>query len=235
MEQNIAESPVLFNAWTWAEKNKKLLIYAAIGLGVVGCVIYYQTQAHSEKLAAAGKELSQTIFTQMGRPDHAATAEALLKVAGNHPGTPAGAQALLLGAGNLFTAGKFAEAQAAYERFRKEYPGDTLMAQAVYGAGAALAAQAKWEEAGRAFKEVVDQHAKAPVARQAKYALAHAYEAQGKPEQALPLYQDILRDGFGGAVANESAQRAEALAASIKLPITPSPMVAATNAAPAKP
>lgn len=233
MEQNIAESPVLFNAWTWAEKNKKLLIYAVAGLGVAGIVIYYQVQARSEKVAAAGKELSQTIFTQMGRPDLAATAEALLKVANTHAGTPAGAQALMLGAGNLFNAGKHPEAQAAYERFRKEYSGNPLMPQAIYGAGTALAAQGKWDDAARAFKDVVDQHAKAPVARQAKYALAHAYEAQGKPEQALPLYQDITRDGFGGSVATESAQRAEALALHIKPP-APSP-IEATNVAPAKP
>lgn len=233
MEQNIAESPVLFNAWTWAEKNKKLLIYAVAGLSVAGIVIYYQVQARSEKVATAGKELSKTIFTTMGRPDLTATAEALLKVADTHPGTPAGAQALLLGAGNLFNAGKFPEAQAAYERFRKDYSGNTLMPQAIYGAGTALAAQGKWDDAARAFKAVVDQHAKAPVARQAKYALAQAYEAQGKPEQALPLYQDITRDGFGGSVASESAQRAEALALQIKLPAT-SP-IEATNAAPAKP
>lgn len=231
MEQNTAESPILFTLWAWAEKNKKQLIYAAVGLGVAGVVIAYQMHARTEKRIAAGKNLSQTIFTEMGRPDVAATADALLKVAAANAGTPAGAQALLLGANSLFNAGKYADAQAAFERFQKENAGDVLVAQAIYGAGTALAAQGKQDEATRAYKQVVDQHSKAAVAKQAKFALANAYEVQGKPELALPLYQDVMRDGMAGSLGNEAAQRAEILQSTL-LPSLPAPD---TNAAAAKP
>lgn len=234
MEQTTVESPVLLSLWAWAEKNKKQLIYAAVGLGVAGCVIAYVIHARAEKQMAAGKELSHAIFTQMGRPDVAATADALLKVAAANPGTPAGAQALLLGATSLFNAGKYAEAQAAFERFRSENSGDALLPQAIYGAGTALAAQGKWDEATRAFKEVVEQHAKAVIAKQAKFALANAYETQGKAELALPLYQEVMRDGTGGSLANEAAQHAEVLLAKVGPVVSPAAS-ATTNATPAKP
>ena len=234
MEQNTAESPILFTLWAWAEKNKKQLIYAAVGLGVAGVAIAYQMHSRAEKRIAAGKELSQTIFTQMGRPDVAATADALLKVANANAGTPAGAQALLLGASSLFTAGKYPEAQAAFERFQKENSGDVLVAQAIYGAGTALAAQGKLDDAARAYKQVVDQHSKSVVVKHAKFALANAYETQGKPELALPLYQDVMRDGMAGSLANEASQRAEVLQAKL-LPSLTAPAGEATNAVPAKP
>lgn len=231
MEQNTAETPILLNALAWADKNRKQLIYAVAGLGVVGLVIGYMTWSKAEKEVIAGKDLSQVVYGQVGRGDAAAAADALLKVAANYSGTPAGAQALLLGANSFFNAGKYADAQAAFERFRKEYPRDALVAQAIYGAGTAFAAQGKWDEATRLYKEAVDLHPKAPVAKQAKFALASAYETQGKADLALSLYQDILRDGTGGSLANEAAQRAEALFA--KMPPPPSnPPSSATNSAP---
>jgi outer membrane protein assembly factor BamD (BamD/ComL family) len=231
MEQNTVETPTLLNALAWADKNRKQLIYAVAGLGVVGLVIGYMTWARGEKEEAAGKDLSQAIYNQMGRGDFGTAADSLLKVAANYNGTPAGAQALLLAANSQFNAGKFADAQATFERFRKDYPGDALVAQAIYGAGIALAAQGKGDEATRLYKEAVDLHPKAPVAKQAKFALASAYEAQGKADQALTLYQDILRDGMGGSLVNEAAQRAEALHAKLTPPPSPS-AGAVTNLAP---
>ncbi len=238
MEQNIVEAPILFNAWAWAEKNKKQLIYGAIGLAVAGLVIGYAVWSRGEKEAAAGKELSQAIYGQMGRANNAETAEALLKVAANHAGTPAAAQALLLGANNLFTAAKYPEAQAAFERFQKEYPQDSLVAQAVYGAGTTLAAQGKWDDATRVMKEAVDKYPNAPIAKQAKFALGHAYEMQGKFDLALPLYEDVLRSGGNGLVVNEAAERAEVLRAKLPpvvLGIDATPSAVATNAPTAKP
>jgi len=234
MEQNTAEIPVLLNLLAWAEKNRKQLIFAVVGLIVVGCVIAYLNHAQSEKQIAAGKELSQTIFKEMGQPDVAATSAALLKVAAANAGTAAGGQALLLGANSLFHAGKFAESQAAFEQFRKENPGSPLLPQAIYGAGTALAAQAKWDDAIRCFKEVVDQYGKTVVAVQARFALGAAYETVGKGELALPLYQEVMRGGVAGSLANEAAQRAEALSAKL-LPVMSPATNATTEVVPAKP
>lgn len=234
MEQNTAEMPVLLNLLAWAEKNKKQLIFGVAGLTLVGCVVAYLSHAQSEKQIAAGKELSQTIFKEMGRPDVAATSEALLKVAAANAGTTAGAQALLLGANSLFHAGKFAESQATFERFRNENSGSVLVPQAIYGAGTALAAQAKWDDAVRCFKEVVDLYSKSAVVTQAKFALANAYETQGKSDLALPLYQEVMRAGMAGSLANEAAQRAEVLSAKL-LPALTTATNAPSEVAPAKP
>ena len=109
------------------------------------------------------------------RGDAAAAADALLQVAANYSGTPAGAQALLLGANSFFNAGKYADAQAAFERFRKEYP-VMRWSPKRFMARVAFAAQGKWDETTRLYKEAVDDlRPKTPVAKQAKFALASAY------------------------------------------------------------
>lgn len=226
MEQNIAETPFLLNAWAWIEKNRKQVIFGAVAVVVAVAVAGYTSWAAKEKRVAAGKELSRAAFSAEARQGGQTAAETLLKVAAANPGTDAGAQAILLAANELFQAGKHADAQAAFERFRKEYPGNKLTPQAIYGNGTALAAQGKWDEAVLAYKECVERHATASVAPYAKFALARAYESQGKSDLALPLYQDVLKDGENRSFMDQAAQRVEAL-----LPkFTPPATGTATNA-----
>jgi outer membrane protein assembly factor BamD (BamD/ComL family) len=239
MEQNIVETPFMFQAWAWAEKNRKPLTYGIVGVAVAGLVIGYTVWSKKQQEIAAGQALSRAFYEQAtGRIDATAAVEAMMKVATANLGTPAGGQALLMAGSGLFNSGKYAEAQAAFERFKREYSGSPLTAQAIYGVGAALAAQGKFDEAARAYKESADRYPQSPVAMQAQYSMAAALAAQGKLEEALPLYEKVAGVGMGNSLGNEAALRAEELRAKLPPPAMISPVTPATittNTAPGTP
>lgn len=239
MEQDIIETPFLFRAYAWAEKNRKLLIFGLAGLVGVGLIIAYVSWSKKEQELAAGQALSRAFYEQAtGRVAAAAAVDAMMKIAGANQGTQPGAQALLLAGSGLFNSGKFAEAQATFERFKREYSGSPQTAQAIYGIGASLAAQGKFAEAAIAYKESADRYPQSPVAMQAQYSLAAALVAQGKLEEALPLYEKIAGVAMGNSLGNEAALRADELRD--KLPALPAFNPAApadfpTNPIPATP
>jgi len=217
MEQNIVESPFMFQAWAWVEKNRKQLIIGVVVVIVAGLAIGYLTWSRKAQELAAGQALSRALYEQAtGKADAGFTAEALLKLSAANNGTQAGAQALMLAASGLFNSGKYPEAQAAFEKFGREYAGNRLAAQALYGIGATLAAQGKLDEAARAYKDSADRFPQSPVANQAQFSLAATLVAQGKLAEALPLYEKVGMTAQGSSLGNEAMLRAEELSA--KLP-----------------
>lgn len=238
MEQNIIETPFLFQAWAWVEKNRKQVIYGVVAVVVAGLAVAYLSWSKKEKELAASQALSRAFYEQAtGRIDAATAADTLLKVAAGNGGTQAGAQALIFAGTGLFNTGKYAEAQAAFERFGREYSGNPLAAQAIYGVAAALSAQGKSDEAARAYKESADRFPLSPVANQAQYSLAVTLAAQGKLAEALPLYEKVAGAAMGNSLGNEAALRAEELRVQlppIPLESAPTPSVVPTNS-PAKP
>lgn len=103
--------------------------------------------SHQEKETRAGQALSSALVTRaFSRTE---SPEAILSVATTYAGTQAGAQALLLGAGELFAGGKPVEAQAQFERFLREYPSHPFAAQANLGLAASIAAGESWTKPRR--------------------------------------------------------------------------------------
>lgn len=232
MEQNIVESPALFNAWAWVEKNRKQVILGVSAVAVVGLIIGYSSYARSAKEQAAGQALSQAFFTGLAsRTPSGDVGAQLLKVATDNSGTQPGAQALLLAGGVLFNSGKFAEAQAAFDRFAQENAGNPLAAQAYYGSGVSLAAQGKPTEAVQAFKSAADRFPNSPVAALARYSQAAALASQSQWADAVALYEEVSRTAAGTSLGNEAALRADELR--VKLPPPAIVPAAATTSAPA--
>ncbi len=229
MDTNIEESPAIFNLMAWIEKNKKQVVFGLIALVVIAIGIASNNASKREKEQKAGQELSRALLSPLlNRTSQAESADGLLKVASANGGTQAGQQALLLAGGALYGGGKFAEAQAAFERFGREHSSSELAPQAVYGIGAALAAQGKLDEAGKSFKDVVDRYPNSQVAKQARYSLAGVLNTQGKLEQAATLYEEVARSDAGSSLGNEAAQRADEIRAKLPAVVPPAP-VAATN------
>ncbi|MCU0786077.1 MAG: tetratricopeptide repeat protein [Verrucomicrobia bacterium] len=227
MEQNVAGLTVFEQAWAWFEANKKQVSWGAGILVIVGVIVSYYVWSQGEKEISAGEALSDAVAAAVSSGSYAESADAYLKVAAAHPGTSAGARALLAAGGALFTQGKYAEAQAQFQKFSRDYPDSPFRGQAMLGVAAALDAQAKPEEAARAYKELIDRHPGETLVPQAKFALARIYESQNKLGQALGLYEDISRAQSYGSVVNEAGIRAEALRS--KLPAQASaPTAAAT-------
>ena len=81
-----------------------------------------------------------------------------MKVAATYPKSSAGARALLLAAGSLFTEGKYPEAKTQFERFTRDYPDSPFMGEALLGIAACLDAQGKTAEALAAYKDLIDRH-----------------------------------------------------------------------------
>jgi tetratricopeptide (TPR) repeat protein len=223
MEQNIADSPFLFTAWAWFDKNKKQVLFGAVAVAVAGFVIGLIVWSKKQNEVKAGEALSQALLAQITSAGKAEAAEGLLKVASAYSGTPAGAQAMLLGAGALFASGKYAEAQPHFERFNRDYAGHPLVAQAKLGLAACLSAQGKMEEAALAYKDLADRYPSANTVPQARFALAGIYESQGKLDDALNLFEQVARADANTSLGSEAGMRAEEIR--LKLPPIPMPDV----------
>lgn len=229
MEQNIAESPLLLNAWAWVDKNKKQVVVGAVVIAAAALVAGLIIWSKKEKEVQAGEALSQALLTQMSAAANPEGAEGLLKVAATYPGTPAGAHAILLGAAALFADGKYQEAQPYFERFTREYAGHPLVAQAKLGLASCLAAENKLPEAAQAYKELADRYSDSNTAPQARFALAGIYETQGKLEDALNLFEQVARTDPNGSLGSEAGMRAEEVRLKLPPVVVPSAAPVATT------
>jgi predicted negative regulator of RcsB-dependent stress response len=226
MQQDITESAHFFKFWAWFEKNRRQIAWSVGGVVAVAAVIAFVIWSRKEKEVRAAQALSSALSAHgFGRVE---SPEALLKVAAASGGTEAGAQALLLAAGELFAAGKPAEALPQFERFLREHPGHALRQQAMLGVAASQAAQGKLDEAASAYKNLVDRFPNANTAPQARFALAGIYESQGRLDQALRLFEEVARADTGGSLGTEAGLKAHEL--QLKLP-PPAPMLAPSTAA----
>ena len=209
MEQNITESAYFFKLWAWFDKNKKQAAWGAAGVTVAGVVVGTFIWSQQEKEITAGQALSSVLVAQTF--SRIESPEVMLKVATTYAGTRAGAQAILLGAGELFAAGKPAEAQAQFERFLREYPAHPLAAQANLGLAASYAAEGKLDDAAKTYKSLVDRFPNANTAPQARFALAGVYETQGKLEPALRMFEEVAGADLSGTLGSEAGMRAHEL------------------------
>jgi tetratricopeptide (TPR) repeat protein len=231
METEVAQLPLWQKAWAWFEANKRQTLYGAVGLAVVVLVVafflYHQQQAD----VAAGEALSNVALSQMTGGSRGDAADAYLKVAAAYPNSRAGARALLLAAGGLFTEGKYAEALTQFQRFGKEYNDSPFRSEALLGIAACLDAQGKASEAIAAYKDLIDRHPADQVLPQARFALGRLYEAQNQPELARNMFEEVERISPYSSMGREAGMRVEELM--VKYPNLATPIVPpATNAAP---
>ena len=104
----------LLKLWPWVEANRKWLIGGTAAAVLIIFVIWFMVCHNESKEIAAGQALTQVVISS-GAP----TADALLKIATEQAGTAAAQRALLQGAAALFGAGKFPEAQAQFQKYRR--------------------------------------------------------------------------------------------------------------------
>lgn len=183
---------------TWLEVNKKRLIIAGIvAFGIwFAFTVYIHIERQREETASA--ELS-ALRGPIGYPmNYGIPAQKYFEIAEKYSGTDAAPRALLLGASALFQEGKYAEAQANFQKFLDKYQGHILSGQAALGIAACLEAQDKENEALTKYQEVSARYSTEPaVALPAKLSFARLSEKQGKLEQAYNTYNELARtDAF---------------------------------------
>jgi predicted negative regulator of RcsB-dependent stress response len=224
-----------FEVLAWIETHKRTLIW--VGVGILAVVIVFVTYrwkvTRTEHVAGEAllKLRSSTAAAEPG--EAAATAADYLKVAGDYPGTAAAERARLLAVGELFTTGKFAEAQAESEKLLRDHADSELAPSAAYGVAASLEAQGKNDEALAAYRNVAGRYPRSALIEESKLAMARIHEAKGQPELALKMYDEIAQPGTMGGASSQAMQRkTQLLAAHPELAKTNAPAAGATNALP---
>lgn len=199
-------------------------------MAAVALVVWIVVMQGQQRQVAAGEALSSLAVEQMLSPTPPANAaQAYLNVAAKYPKSGAAARALLLAGGNLFTEGKYSEAQAQFDKFTRDHHDSPFMGEALLGLGASLEAQGKTDAAIAAYKDVISRHPGESVVPDAKFALARLYEVQNKPELARDLYLEVERESRFSSKGIEAGMRIEDLMAKYpKLaPVNPAPMMTA--------
>ena len=234
MESDAGHLPLSHQAWAWFIANKKPTLWGAGIILVVGVMISYFLYRQDQEDIAASEALTNASMLQASAAgSRVDPAEAYLKVVATYPKTRAASRALLLAGGSLFVEGKYADAKAQFERFKRDYPNSPFVTEALLGIAACLEAQNQTREAMAAYKDVIDRHPGASNVPDAKFALGRLAEAQNEPEQARNLFEDVERAVPYGSLGDEARMRLEDLKTQypkLFAPVTPPP----TNALPLK-
>jgi len=212
MESDVAHLSLAHQAWAWFEVNKKPAIVGAVVILFAGAAVSFYFYQRGETEQAAAEALSAAAVPQMGGARIGADpAAAYLKVASEYAGTSAAGRALLLGAGGLFTEGKYTEAKAQFDRFTREYANSPLTGEALLGSAACLDAMGNTNQAVMAYGNLVRQHPGENVVSQARFALGRLYEAQNDPDKARTEFEEVARANPYGSLGSEAGMRVEEL------------------------
>lgn len=185
------QSDPLYDFLAWLDGNKKQVITGLAVAAIVGSVIGLYIWNKKSTETKANEALFAIPSAQGRNAATPPTGEAFLKVEQEYPNTSAAERAELIGAGFLFTGGKYDKAKAQFEEFLTERPKSELRSQAAFGIAACLEAQGKIDEAIKKYQEVAAQYKGKNVAPLASFAVARLYEMQDKPEEALKVYSDL--------------------------------------------
>jgi predicted negative regulator of RcsB-dependent stress response len=212
MASDVTDSETLIKLWAWFETHKKQTLWGAIIVAGAVFVGWFIVNQQEQSRIASGEALSKVAIPQILTPNARPAPDAYLRVAAKYPDSSAGARALLLAAAGLFDEGKYAEAQAQFERFRREHHDNTLLASALLGIAACLDAQGKTADAINAYRDLVDHHPnESVVLPQAEFALGRLYEAQNHPAEARTFFEKVLASDQYGSIGSEAGIRLEEL------------------------
>jgi predicted negative regulator of RcsB-dependent stress response len=216
MQSQDVPTAFLFKLWPWIEANKNRAI---IGTGIIIVAVFlysFFSWQREQNEITAGTALTQLALSIPPTASTSQLADEYLKIAGEYPGTLAGRRAWLQGAVALFSAGRFADAQAQFQKFLDAHPDGDFSAAAALGVAASLEALGKLDLAVGAYQRVVNGFSDAGTAdaqkfvtaNTAKFALARIDEQQGKFTDAMAFYESIARATPGSVIASEAAMHA---------------------------
>src|SRR2546423_1716847 len=183
MQAQDATTVYLLKLWPRIEANKNRFIAGAVivVVGIAAAWVFVAQAAQKEN--KAGEALTALEVLQTAQP------EAYLKLAADYSGTAAGQRALMQGATMLFSAGKYADAQAQFQKFLDEHPDSEFSSHASLGIAACLDAQGKSDLAVGKYQSLMNGAADVIAAGMAKLGIARIDEEKGKYNEAMTYYQ----------------------------------------------
>jgi predicted negative regulator of RcsB-dependent stress response len=225
-----APAEILFKLWPWLEANRNKLIIGVVAIILVVGIYNFVLSQEEANEQAAGAALTELMMTPPAGTDPAAALNAL---ADKYAGTAAAQRARLQAAATLYGTGKYADAEAWFQKFLDANAGSPLAATAELGLGASQEAQNKLDLAEGAYEKVASTYSGSPNALPALCGLARISEIQGKYKEAVDRYQTAARaaGGMGGSMAQEAAIRAAELESRVAA-MTPAPAPATSTAMP---
>lgn len=252
MSSETGESSLQLDLLAWFEINKRRLgaafaLFILVSLAVL--VWRWNVQRTEASASQSLLELYSRLAATSGQEEKQVSGQDLLQVVASHGGTQAAERALLLGAGQLFAEGRYAEAREKFDAFIQQHAGSPFAATAALGAAASLDALDKTTEALEAYQRIATQFSTDPVAARARLSRARLLEAGGKPSEALSVYEDLTKTAPSTQAGQQAALRREALLrrhpelikiepaptnAPAAMTVTPAP-AAPPNASPASP
>jgi predicted negative regulator of RcsB-dependent stress response len=209
MQPQDTPTAFLIKLWPWIEANRNRLI-AGGGIVIVAIFLYFfLSWQRDQKEINAGVALSQSALSLPPNASESQWADFYLKIANQYPDTLAGRRAWLQGAAALFAVGKYADAQAQFQKFLDAHPDSEFSASAALGVAASLEALGKLDPAIGAYRQVANGFSsQMAAANAAKFALARIDGQQGKLTDALNFYESIVRSNPGSPLAQSATLRA---------------------------
>ena len=140
MQTQDAPTELIFKLWPWLEANRTRLIGGAAGLLVViGGYQFYSWQ-HEQTEIAAGEALTQLLVVPSTSANPGQIADAFAQLGSKYAGTAAGQRAQLQAGAALFSSGRYADAQAQFQKYLATGDTGPLAGTAQLGVGASLEA-----------------------------------------------------------------------------------------------
>jgi TolA-binding protein len=233
MQTQDAPTEFLFKLWPWLEANKNRLIGALAAIIVVAGVWFFISSQREQREVDAGEALTWLMVNPNANGN---LPDAFANLAAKYAGTAAGQRAQLQAGAALFNAGKYADAQAQFQKYLDAGSSAPLAAAAQLGVAACLEAQNK-PEAASAYQKITTLYAGSTSVPPAEFALGRIAEQQNKLSEAVSHYENVARAGSGGSMAQEAGMRAvelkTKLAAATKPAAVSSPIIAPKPVAPA--
>ena len=212
-----APAEFIFKLWPKLEANKNKIIGGVIAVVAVIAIYNFIGAQREAKEKSAGEALTALLMTP---PNGTSPGDALAKFAKDFDGTQAAQRAQLQAAAAFFGSGKFADAQAGFEKFLANSPGGALAATAQLGVAASLEAQGKADLASEAYRKTASNYSGQPAALPALVGLGRLAEQAGKLPDALTSYDAAAKAGqAGGSLAQEAAMRAAEIRAKMPAPV----------------
>jgi predicted negative regulator of RcsB-dependent stress response len=216
MQTQDASAEFLIKFWPWLEANRQRLIATAVAVVVVLFFWYYIDTQKEQKAINAGQAYTQLQLSMAPNPTVQQVSDAFVQLAQKYPGTIAAERAQLQASSVLFDAGRYADAQAQFQKFLDANHGSSLAAAAQLGVAASLEAQNKLADAATAYRMVTTSYPNSAEALPAKFSLGSVLEAQGKATEAMGYFQEVARTQLAGLLASEAAQRLAKMQAATK-------------------
>jgi tetratricopeptide (TPR) repeat protein len=133
----------------------------------------------------------------------------------------------------LYSEGKYEEAKAQFERFKREYGSSPFIGQALLGLAACQDAKGNAREAMAAYQDVIARRPGDYVVSQARFSLARLHVAQNEPEKARILLEEVERSDPYSGLGSEAGMRLEEL--KVKYPKLFAPAAPLATASPLAP